>query len=63
MQCKTCLIDHDPLTHQATQRVHEWLRSRLLRVMASPAQPPPVKHWEPRAKPRNEIHLPGSGPP
>ena len=28
--CKTCLIEHDEETHAATERIHEWLRLRLI---------------------------------
>jgi hypothetical protein len=30
MECKVCLGPHDRAIHDATRRVHEWLKRRLL---------------------------------
>jgi hypothetical protein len=27
--CKVCLMEHDPEIHDATLRLHEWLRDRV----------------------------------
>ncbi len=27
--CKVCLTEHDPEIHEATLRLHEWLRARI----------------------------------
>jgi len=45
-ECKVCLIDHDPETHEATLRVRQWFRQELARRLEpaeySPEPLPPA---------------------
>lgn len=36
-ECRLCLGPHDPAIHQATVRIHQWLRAKLMFA------PPPEK--------------------
>ena len=39
--CKVCLLEHDPEMHEATVRLHEWLRERVncsLRILEPPEE-------------------------
>ena len=33
--CKVCLVEHDPEMHEATLRLHEWLRERVERSITT----------------------------
>ena len=35
-QCKTCLTEHDTEIHEATVRLHEWLRELVERQLRDP---------------------------
>jgi len=35
--CKVCLAEHDPEIHDATLRLHEWLRQRVKQSIEEPA--------------------------
>ena len=37
--CKVCLMEHDPEIHDATLRLHEWLRERLKECIDEPEFP------------------------
>jgi hypothetical protein len=34
--CKICLMEHDPEIHDATLRLHEWLREHVMRSIQEP---------------------------
>ena len=34
--CKVCLMEHDSEIHDATLRLHEWLRERVKRIIEEP---------------------------
>jgi hypothetical protein len=34
--CKVCLVEHDSEIHEATVRLHEWLRDRVKRSIEDP---------------------------
>ena len=41
-ECRLCLGEHDSAIHGATERVHQWLRSRLTRVTEASPQ---IEPW------------------
>jgi hypothetical protein len=34
--CKVCLVEHDAEIHEATLRLHEWLREHVIRSIQEP---------------------------
>jgi hypothetical protein len=43
MSCKVCLGEHDRAIHDATLRVHSWLKQRMALVVNPVALPPPQR--------------------
>ena len=34
--CKVCLLEHDPEIHDATLRLHQWMRERVKESIEEP---------------------------
>jgi hypothetical protein len=46
MNCAVCAVAHDPEIHEATERIHRWLRVSVeekLRPIATPQAPEKLK--------------------